>query len=88
MEEKEYSPERVPHYWAGTHSNLGFFLRTLGKQEGGKVGAAYLNEAVAVHRAALSVFEASDVSSYAEDARRNLALSEAALERARKDGLK
>jgi hypothetical protein len=82
---KEYTRERVPLDWAMTQNNLGNALSALGEQEGGKVGTAYLNEAVAAYRAALSTYEASGASRKAENARRSLALSEAALASVRKD---
>jgi hypothetical protein len=79
---EERTRERVPLNWATTQYNLGIALRALGKQEG---DTKLLEKALAAHRAALSTYEASGASHDAEDARRNLALSEAALERARKD---
>jgi tetratricopeptide (TPR) repeat protein len=79
---KERTRERVPLKWAMTQNNLGITLRTLGKQEG---DTKLLEKALAAHRAALSTYEASGASHDAEDARHNLALSEAALASVRKD---
>ena len=52
-EQKEYTRERVPLYWATTQTNLGTALRTLGERES---GTERLEQAVAAYRDALKEF--------------------------------
>ena len=71
---KERTRERVPLDWALTHKSLGSALITLGEREG---GTAPLDEAIAVLKAALSVFESAKTAHYVEGARQNLTRAEA-----------
>ena len=73
---EEWTRERVPLRWAMTQDNLGNALQALGARES---GTARLEEAVAAYRAALAVFETSDVAHYTEVTKSNLATIEGML---------